>query len=148
MRTAPPLIALIEGRRERPRNASKTAPREIGLHMAVAGLLRRHVRPGWFWGYIPSGELRDKATAGKLKAMGAPRGWPDMLLLSPGGAMRCLELKRLGEDLTEEQEAFQLWCVRNGMPYCVARTMPEALLIFAEWGCLSDEAQGATGGAA
>ena len=148
MKPAPPLIAIMEGRRVRPRKAPRIAPREISLHMAVAGLLRRHMRPGWLWGHVPSGELRDKATAGKLKAMGAPRGWPDMVLLAPGGAMRCLELKRLGEDLTEEQAAFQLWCVRNGVPYCVARTMPEVLTIFSHWGCLCDEAQRSVGGAA
>lgn len=38
--------------------------------------------------------------------------------------------------LSEAQEAFQLWCVRNGVPHSVAYTLDEALAVLAAWGCL------------
>ena len=104
--------------------------------MAVAGLLRQHAAPGWLWGHYPAGELRDVRTAAKLKAMGVQRGWPDIILFSPFGQLYALEIKRVGKELTKEQEAFQRWAVARGVPHSVARTVPEVLAIFAAWGCL------------
>jgi hypothetical protein len=127
---------LCEGRKPRPGKASKTAPKEIVLHMAVAKILRDHALPEWQWCHIPSGELRDVRTAVKLKRMGTKPGWPDIVLIPPSGRMHCLELKRQGEDLTEDQEAFQLWCIRHGVPHSVAWTIDDALAALDAWGCL------------
>ncbi len=38
--------------------------------------------------------------------MGVQRGWSDFLFTGPGGYLHALELKRQGETMTEEQEAF------------------------------------------
>ena len=38
--------------------------------------------------------------------MGLQRGWPDFLLVVPGGLLHALELKRRGETMAEEQESF------------------------------------------
>ena len=111
--------------------------------MAVAGLLRQHVAPGWKWGHYPAGEHRDFRTAAKLRAMGLQRGWPDIILFSPAGRLHALELKRLGEDLTDDQEAFQRWAIARGVPHSIARTVPEVLAIFAAWGCLRITVAGA-----
>ena len=104
--------------------------------MAVAGLLRQHVRSGWRWGHYPAGELRDARTAAKLKAMGVQRGWPDVMLFSPRGLLHALELKRLGEDLSEDQEGFQSWAIARGVPHAVVRSVDEALRVLAAWHCL------------
>ena len=40
MSRPPPLVALMEGRRARPRKASQLRPREITLHLGVARILR------------------------------------------------------------------------------------------------------------
>lgn len=136
MTATPPLIMLAEGRKPRLRRAPKARPKELALHMSVAKILRDHARPDWIWTHIASGEARDVRTATKLKRMGVRRGWPDFVLVPPTGQLHCMELKRIGERLTEDQEAFQLWCIRHGVPYVVAFTIDEVLTAFDAWGCL------------
>jgi VRR-NUC domain len=68
--------------------------------------------------------------------MGVKSGWPDLLLVSPMGSVRCLELKRRGESLSEEQEAFSLHCIKHGIPYSVARSRDEAFAALAGWGAI------------
>ena len=82
------------------------------------------------------GERRDVRTGARLKRMGLQKGWPDFQLVSPRGLFHALELKRVGEELTEEQEAFQLWSIRHGVPHSVAFTFDEALAFLDAIGCL------------
>jgi hypothetical protein len=95
-----------------------------------------YIMPGWQSTHIASGELRDIRTASKLKTMGLKRGWPDLILISPAGIFHGLELKRAGETLTPDQEAFQLWAIRYSIPYCVAHSIDEALRALDHWGAL------------
>jgi hypothetical protein len=98
--------------------------------------LRAHALPEWQWTHFPAGEWRGIITGTKLKRMGLQRGWPDIQLLSPTGKFYGLELKRRGETLTEDQEAFQLWAIRKAVPYSVAETFDQALAILDSWSCL------------
>jgi hypothetical protein len=136
MTATPPLLMLAEGRRPRARRTPVARPREIVLHMGIAKLLRDHALPSWQWCHIPTGELRDKRTAGKLRQMGVKAGWPDFVLIPPDGQLHCLELKRQGERLSDSQEAFQLWCIRSRVPYSVCRTIDESLAVLDAWSCL------------
>jgi VRR-NUC domain len=133
---APPLLMLAEGRRPRARKAAKFRPKEIAVHMAVADLLRRLARPEWKWSHFPAGEHRDIRTAAKLKAMGVQRGWPDFILISPTGKLHALELKRVGQSLTPEQQCFQEWCDKQAVPHAVARTILDAMRFLSAWGAL------------
>ncbi|PZR89499.1 MAG: hypothetical protein DLM68_06035 [Hyphomicrobiales bacterium] len=83
------------------------------------------------------GEVRDIRTAAKLKAMGVRRGWPDFILVPPTGQLHCVELKRIGERLSEDQKEFKLFCIRHGIPHSVARTFDEALGALDSWGALT-----------
>ncbi len=134
--TAPPLLMLCEGRKPRLRRAPTVRPKEHVLHFAVAKLLRDHCRKDWQWTHIASGELRDKRTAGKLRNMGLQRGWHDFVLVHPIWQLHCLELKRVGETLSDEQETFREWCITHGVPHVVAYSIDEVLVAFAEWDCL------------
>lgn len=134
--TLPPLLAIAKGIRARPRKAKAPRPKEIELHMAVADVLRRYAKPDWRWSHFPSGEFRDKRTGAKLKAMGLQPGWPDFVLLDLTGRMYALELKRVGEKLTDEQEDFQAWCDDHIVPYAVARTTEAALKVLIRWGAI------------
>jgi hypothetical protein len=136
MKAIPPLLMLCEGRRPRPRKAPPTRPRESLLQCAVADLLRRHARPEWRWSHFPAGEWRGIVTGARLKRFGLQRGWPDIVLLSPAGKFHGLELKRVGQTLTDDQEAFQLWAIRNGIPYSVASNSEDAFAVLTAWGCL------------
>jgi hypothetical protein len=134
--TLPPLLALAQGRRVRPRKPAVERPKELALHMAVADTLRRFAKPAWRWSHFPAGEHRDVRTAAKLKAMGVQRGWPDFVLFDPSGLLHALELKRLGETMSEDQEAFQTWCIVRGVPHSVSRSVDEALTVLDAWGAL------------
>jgi len=136
MTAIPPLLKIMDGKRARPRKGPQGSPKESVLHVAVANTLRDHALPEWQWTHVPSGELRNIRTAVKLKRMGARRGWPDFILLPPSGRLHCLELKRQGAVLSEEQEAFQLWSIRHGVPHCVAFTIDEAHAVLSAWGVL------------
>jgi len=128
---------IAEGRKARPRKAPIIRPKELTLHMSVADVLRRYAKPEWRWTHIPSGELRDVRVARKLKQMGLKRGWPDFALISPRGLFHALELKRIGETLTDDQDEFHMWCVSHGVPHVVAFTMRDVLVALHTWNCLS-----------
>ncbi len=115
-------------------------PKEIVLQMAVAHVLRRLCLPTWRWSHFPAGELRDAATAGKLKAIGLQPGWPDILLIDPSGRLHALELKRRGAELiiTPQQEAFRAWCLEHQVPHAVADDLASATEILTTWGALRE----------
>lgn len=136
MRAAPPILAVASGRKPRARAAKIPEPKEQVLHLDVAKLLKDHCLPDWFYCHVPNGEHRDIRTAAKLKAMGVRRGVADFLFIAPDGSLRCLELKRAGGKLTDDQEAFQLICIKRGIPYVVASTIDHVLATFDFWGCL------------
>jgi hypothetical protein len=140
--TTPPLLMLIEGRKPRLRKAPLARPKEIALHMDVARLLRDHARPDWQWTHIGHGEQRSPRVAAKLKRMGLRPGWPDFLLICPRGRAHLLELKRIGEELSDPQEDFKAWSAARGVPHVVAYETREVLIAFAEWRCLDDEVAG------
>lgn len=118
------------------------APLEIAIHSSIADVLRHYLSPGWRWAHYPAGELREPKTAAKLKRMGLAVGWPDLLLLAPaaqglpGGRLHAMEVKRQGEDLSDDQEEFQAWCAAQGVPHAVVHSLKEALPVFEAWGCL------------
>src|ERR1019366_9945897 len=126
---------LSEGRRPRARRAPAVRPREYKLQTAVADILRAHALPEWRWSHFPAGEWRGLITGARLKRMGLMRGWPDIQLLSPIGRFYGLELKREGESLTEDQEAFQLWAIQKSVPYSVAYSIDDALAVLDAWRC-------------
>lgn len=123
-------------KRPRAYRAAVLRPKEIALHMAVASDLRKWVRPDWLWTTFPAGELRDKATGRKLNRMGLQTGWSDFIFVSPTAIFHALELKRIGEDLDEDQEEFRDRCLAAGVPWAVAETIDEAWDAFERWGCM------------
>lgn len=135
--TLPPLLAMAAGRKTRPRKAPVIRPKEQVLHFATAKLLREHCRPHWQWTHVGHGEARDINTAAKLKRKGLRPGWPDFVLVPPTGQMHCLELKRQGEGLSDDQDAFRIWCIKHGLPHSVCRTFNEVLAVLDAWGCLT-----------
>jgi hypothetical protein len=102
----------------------------------VADMLERWCSRGWLYTHFPSGELRSKATAGRLKRMGMKAGWPDFLLLSPDVRLHCLELKRRGGTLNDAQQNFCDWCAEHGAAYRIAFSFDEAMACLKNWGAL------------
>ncbi len=137
MTTAPPLLKLAAGRKVRARKMSVPRPKELELHITVAKLLRDHCGGDWLWTHIPTGEHRDIRTAAKLKAMGTQKSWPDFIFVSRYGSVSFLELKRVGEKLSEGQVEFRHHCIQHGIPHAVAWSLDEVLKLLNEWGCVA-----------
>lgn len=112
------------------------APKEYALQIQVVTVLKQHLAEGWEFTHPASGELRDKRTAAKLKAMGVMPDWPDLLLVSPDALFHGLELKRRGGRLSDGQEAFHARARTRGWNIAVADTFDAALSILQSWGCL------------
>jgi hypothetical protein len=70
--------------------------------------------------------------------MGTQPGWPDFLLIAPAignypaGLIHALELKRRGETMSEEQEAFAAWCTEKGVPHACVDDLREALAVLSD----------------
>jgi hypothetical protein len=99
-------------------------------------VLDRWASPGWRFTHFPSGELRNKITAARLKRMGLKPGWPDFILLSPAALAHFLELKRRGRKLSDDQDDFADWCAAHGYPFEWTDNFDKALAILKHWGAL------------
>ena len=113
--------------------------KEFASHVMVADTLKRWCRPTFRYTHIPNGELREDATAAKLKRMGVQPGWPDFAIIGPPLGFYALEMKRRGEKLTDDQDAFRIYCESAGFPFKIAYSFGDACLILASWGVLKVE---------
>lgn len=107
--------------------------KEIGLHIAAAGFLRRALPPEVIFFHCPNGEVRDKATAGKLKAMGVLPGVFDLGFIWPNGQASWLELKVGDNVLSEDQLVFQHRARANRCGTATAWTLEQVEDIVARW---------------
>jgi hypothetical protein len=135
MTSTPPLLVGMAGGKPRAQSAIISTPLEIILHVHVADLLRAHCLPDWRWTHI-NRKAKDAREGKIFKTMGVQRGWFDFELISPQARPHFLDVKRIGEGLSDEQEDFRGWCVRCGIPCAVAWTVDDVLRTFGEWGCL------------
>jgi hypothetical protein len=128
---------------KRQRGVAPPALLEFPMQCAIADLLDRWAKPTWIWQHIPGGEERPAEfingrrvsfAGARLKRAGFKPGWPDFLLLAPGGKPHCLELKRRGGTPTEAQSAFALWCQLNGVPHAFVHSIENAVDVLRQWG--------------
>jgi hypothetical protein len=103
-------------------SATRARPKEIELQVQVVDFLEYAWPKHLPWWHVPNGEKRDhktrvdrrtgktvrySPTGQKLKAMGLKPGVADLCFVMPNGKGAFLELKRPGEDLSEDQEKFR-----------------------------------------
>ena len=140
--------ATMDRRRQRGPVRLAPQPSELQVHIALAGHLRYRAVAGLFWFHPPNGELRDKATAAKLKAMGTRAGVPDFVLLHRG-CLYGLEIKRHDGRASPEQLMVQYQIEAAGGFWAVAHGVDTGLSILSAWGLLkAAEPAGAKGGRA
>ena len=98
--------------------------------------LNQHRYPELKWLYhVPNGELRDKATAARLKRLGVKRGIPDLALDVARGGYHGLKLEfKSGTGRpTPEQEEYMGFLKRQGYAAFVCRTVDDAILATTEY---------------
>jgi len=133
----------MAGKKTRPRKAPVVRPRESKLQADVAAVLRTYSLPSWKWWHTPNGGLRGIKTAVQLKRASVVPGIPDFALIAPDGRAHFIELKRIGESLTEDQVEFRRWCTQHGVPHSIAFTLHEALAFLDAIGALRIKIGGA-----
>ncbi len=106
---------------------------ETSLHMTVAGFLRRAWPAHLPWWHTPNGENRDARTGGKLKAMGALAGVPDLIFLLPDKQIAFIELKQGSGDLSEVQIKFRDRVQALGCAYAVCRSPEDVETTITRW---------------
>ena len=111
-------------------------PKEHELQIALVTMLKWCLRPDVIVRHVPNGEIRDKRTVAKLKAMGVLAGsveffwkhyWEDRDGSHTNFRALFLELKRPGGKLTMEQAAFGLAMRSMGADFEVASSIDEAI---------------------
>ena len=108
-------------------------PTEAQIHCAVVEYLERFGKPGVFWFHVPNGELRARATGGKLKAMGTRKGVPDLIFIKDGQTF-ALELKRPGQHPSADQRIAMRDMAAAGAEVSVVHGLDYALDTIREWG--------------
>lgn len=103
---------------------------------ALVQILDRWCSKSWRFTHLPMGELRQKRTAGRLKAMGVRPGWPDFIFVGPGKVC-FLELKRReGSRLSPEQGEIFTHLMACGCGYALAYSVEDAVGMLKDWGIL------------
>jgi hypothetical protein len=125
-------LELFKGVRKR----GHLTPKEFALQCSFVDLVRRTISKEWRFTHLPMGEKRSPSTAGRLKAMGVTRGWPDFMFVGP----RCvlfLELKREGSGrLSEEQDNMRTHLMRCGFPYLLTSSFDDAVATLQDYNIL------------
>lgn len=98
-------------------------PEELAQR-AIMNWCRANLPPGWIAFHIPSEASRSRATWAMLRILGFFAGFPDILIIAPGGQCCLIEVKRADEKprLSPAQKAFRAWAETFKVPYLVAQT--------------------------
>jgi 6-pyruvoyl-tetrahydropterin synthase len=110
-------------------------PTEEQIQRTVIEWLQRRAVKDLLFYHVPNGELRHKAVAAKLKAMGVLEGVGDIVLHYRGHTY-FLEIKVAGGVQSSAQEHFEHRAERAGCTYAVARGLDYALDTLRDWGLL------------
>lgn len=87
--------------------------------------------------HVPNGERRDKAAAGRLKAMGTLAGTADWFLSWRGPRppfIGWIEMKAERGRQSPEQKAFQARVTALGHHYAICRSLDDVLGVLDAWG--------------
>lgn len=109
---------------------------EFRLSCAVADHLARILPPDVLWSHLPFGENRSAITGARLKRMGTQRGWPDYMILHPGGVL-AIELKASKGRPSEEQCDFANKLHALGGAYRICRDLEQVDAALADAGVMA-----------
>lgn len=130
----------------RQRGTLPSGPSEFEIHCTVADYLRHGLAKGWTWHHPPNGGERPakwikgrriSIEGGRLKRMGARPGVSDICLhKSPHCQLHALEIKRKGEQPSDEQLAWMTEVKALGGKADWADSVEGALEILKVWGAI------------
>ena len=109
---------------------------EHGLQMAVLQHLRTYGRRDLNWFAIPNAGRRTLYSGNRMKQEGMQSGVADLCIMLDRGRAAWLELKTERGTQSDTQKGFEAICKRLGHPYCVARTIDQAVAFLKGIGAL------------
>ncbi len=104
--------------------AKQKRPEQV-LQISAIEFLRVALPPSWRVFHVPNGGARSPIEAAILKAMGVWPGVGDLAFIGPGGRFVGAEAKAGRNGLTEDQSEWRDWCLGNGVPWFLFRTIDE-----------------------
>ncbi len=121
-----------------PRPLEKDIQRAVVSYLDALRIYNHHSPNGATF----AGDARRRAIqANAHKAAGTKPGWPDIILLrkTPHGSETAFfEVKREGEKLRPEQEAFRDLCEQEWrLPFAVVRSVQDAKETLQQWGWIA-----------
>lgn len=109
---------------------------ELGLQIEVLRHLRTYGRRELCWFSIPNAGRRSLYAGAQRKMEGMMKGAPDLCIMLENARVAWLELKTLRGHQSDAQKGFQAICERLGHPYCLARTIDQAIAFLRKIGAL------------
>ena len=98
---------------------------ETALQIAIVDFLLLNEDPAvWTFFHCPNGELRDKRTAAKLKAMGVRAGVPD-IIIDKHGVIIYVEIKMPKGRLSDTQKIWREAADQRGSRYYIVHSVNE-----------------------
>ncbi len=117
-----------------PRPLEKDIQRSVVMYLDALRIYAAHAPNG----SVLAGDGRARAIqSAALKKAGVRPGFPDLILIkrsSEGSQVGFFEVKREGEKLRPEQEAFRDLCEDWIIPFAVVRSVDDAKQSLSEWG--------------
>jgi hypothetical protein len=113
-------------------------PSELQIQISLVARLKLQASPGVVFFHVPNGEVRNKVTAAKLKAMGVLPGVADLLFFWKAEGLRALflELKSRKGRQSQPQRLFQDRSEFIGIYYECTDNIDEAIAILTKYGIL------------
>jgi len=111
-------------------------PSEHGLQLAVLRHLRTYGRRELNWFAIPNAGRRSLRYGARMKSEGMQSGVADICIMLERGCVAWLELKTESGAQSDAQKGFEAKCLRLQHPYCLARTIDEAISFLKSMGVL------------
>jgi hypothetical protein len=82
---------------------------------------------------IPNASRRTASGFAMNAVAGLTKGVPDLCLLGPLGRSHWIEVKTAKGKLSKEQDDFGNWCVLNGVPWCLVRSVEDVQTCLKAW---------------
>lgn len=104
---------------------TKRRHEEVSIQIAIAQFLKLNEDTAiWTYFSVPNGEPRDKASAGKIKAMGGRAGVPD-LVIDHLGKITYVEVKTDIGTMSDDQEKWAVGCRKRGVELHIVRSVDD-----------------------
>lgn len=112
----------------------KPARKNKGVESALKAAIVNHLTALGYWCWVNnSGVIASEYKGRKRVIRMSPKGSPDIFVISTNGRLCGIECKAPGGKQSPSQKAWEKLAKRNGVGYCVARSVDDAISALKDW---------------